>query len=484
MLDPSTDVEIKMLKLHNLSYFARVLLATVAGVAFANAGHGSSFTGLGTTPDGLYRAAKATRVSANGSVVVGFSKSGIKTQAFRWTRTSGMTLLGDFPGGAENSQTYGLSSDGSVLVGTGCAQTKYLAFSWTEASGMVDLPGWDANLPFIAYGASANGRVVVGVAFSNALTQGLEAFRQVDGSIVGLGGLDGSASSLATDVSADGSVVVGRNKSGADYRWEAFIWTEANGMTGLGSLPGEFESNATAVSSDGTTVVGSTAMYSINSKGFYWTAADGMLPLESADPDIIDGSANDVSGDGSIIVGKIRSATKGPIGAFIWTKEAGMRNLVDVLAEQGVNLSGWTLIEALGVSDDGLTIVGGGTNPFGAQEAWIAEISPLAPACGDVDYDNDGTGDECDEDDDGDGVMDVADLCPLTDLGEFVDSNGCSISQLMDSACPCDSAWKNHGQFVSCAAKKAEKLVEDGLLTLEEKDQLVSAYAESDCAKR
>jgi len=483
MLDPSTDVETKMLKIHKLSYLARVLLATAAGVALANAGHASSFTGLGTTPDGLFRASKATRVSANGSVVVGFSKSGTKTQAFRWTRSSGLTLLGDFPGGAENSQTYGLSSDGSVLVGTGCAQTKYLAFSWTESSGMVELPGWGANAPFIAYGASANGQVVVGVAFSDALSQGLEAFRQVNGTTVGLGGLAGSASSLATDVSADGSVVVGRNKSGSNYMWEAFIWTEANGMTGLGSLPGELESNATAVSADGTTVVGSTAMYAVNSKGFYWTAADGMLPLLSTDPNIADGAANDVSGDGSIIVGQIRLPNKSPSGAFIWTKEVGMRNLVDVLAEQGVNLSGWTLNEALGVSDDGLTIVGGGTNPFGAQEAWIAEISPLGPACGEVDFDNDGIGDECDEDDDGDGVMDTADLCPLTRLEEFVDSHGCSIAQLMDSACPCDNTWKNHGQFVSCAAKKAAKLVEDGLLTLEEKDQLVSAYAESDCAK-
>jgi hypothetical protein len=61
--------------------------------------------------------------------------------------------------------------------------------------------------------------------------------------------------------------------------------------------------------------------------------------------------------------------------AFIWDQSHGMRGLKDVLAsEYALNLSGWTLTCASDVSDDGLTIVGYGTNPSGNTEAWMATI--------------------------------------------------------------------------------------------------------------
>jgi len=40
----------------------------------------------------------------------------------------------------------------------------------------------------------------------------------------------------------------------------------------------------------------------------------------------------------------------------------------------GLDLTGWTLVRAMGISDDGLTIVGQGLNPSGQTEAWIAII--------------------------------------------------------------------------------------------------------------
>ena len=52
-----------------------------------------------------------------------------------------------------------------------------------------------------------------------------------------------------------------------------------------------------------------------------------------------------------------------------------MRSLQDVLeADLGLDLTGWKLRSARGVSDDGLTIAGWGTNPSGSIEAWIAVI--------------------------------------------------------------------------------------------------------------
>ncbi|MFQ5806090.1 MAG: hypothetical protein ACE5I3_06545 [Phycisphaerae bacterium] len=52
-----------------------------------------------------------------------------------------------------------------------------------------------------------------------------------------------------------------------------------------------------------------------------------------------------------------------------------MRNLQDVLTDEyGLDLTGWRLSVAYGISADGLTIVGDGQNPNGDTEAWIAHI--------------------------------------------------------------------------------------------------------------
>jgi len=52
-----------------------------------------------------------------------------------------------------------------------------------------------------------------------------------------------------------------------------------------------------------------------------------------------------------------------------------MRSVKDVLQDEcGPDLTGWTLTEANGISADGNTIVGYGTNPLGNTEAWIAVI--------------------------------------------------------------------------------------------------------------
>lgn len=75
-----------------------------------------------------------------------------------------------------------------------------------------------------------------------------------------------------------------------------------------------------------------------------------------------------VSADGSSIVGK----TGGK--AFLWTDSDGLRLLVDVLEDAGLgdSIADWDLEEAVGISEDGLTI--NGTNPADEREAWIVTI--------------------------------------------------------------------------------------------------------------
>ena len=50
----------------------------------------------------------------------------------------------------------------------------------------------------------------------------------------------------------------------------------------------------------------------------------------------------------------------------------------------------------------------------------------------DDDDDNDGILDENDMDDDNDGIEDDSDVCPGTPIGESVDVDGCSASQILD----------------------------------------------------
>ena len=57
-----------------------------------------------------------------------------------------------------------------------------------------------------------------------------------------------------------------------------------------------------------------------------------------------------------------------------------MRSLQEVLTmEYRLNLAGWSLHTAKGVSDDGRVIVGYGIGPDGLFEAWVAEIPAAVP---------------------------------------------------------------------------------------------------------
>ncbi len=95
------------------------------------------------------------------------------------------------------------------------------------------------------------------------------------------------------------------------------------------------------------------------------------------------------SGDGSIVVGTGTTDTGSE--AFVWDRLNGMRNFRDLLVSNGgVDLTGWILRAATGISDDGRTIVGWGENPDGNNEAWSATF------CDHLDCNGNGVPDECD----------------------------------------------------------------------------------------
>jgi probable HAF family extracellular repeat protein len=328
-----------------------------------------SFQGLGHLPalPGWTSYSSANAVSADGRVVVGTSVNALGAVAFRWENGI-MTGLGQMPGAADS---YGLaaSADGSVIVGyCGVVQNGLEhpeAFRW-EAGEMVrldDVPG--GKFQCSATAVSADGKVAVGFG-SDAI--GGPAIRWDQYGPLNLGDMPGAGyGAAATGISADGRIIVGGGT--ANYRKEAFRWSEG-AWTGLGFLsPTHAQSDALAISGDGNVIVGySYSFGEAKSRPFRWrdgTMEDlGVLPADSTY-----GQALAVAADGSVIVGMTGA------GAFIWDETRGLRPLQLVLeTDLGLALDGWHLSQATGVSADGLTIVGTGTNPQGLNEAWIARL--------------------------------------------------------------------------------------------------------------
>jgi probable HAF family extracellular repeat protein len=321
------------------------------------------FLGLGTLPLPYDTGSHATGVSADGSVVVGASGDIFTQRAWRWTAGGGMVGLGPT---SVSTAASGVSADGSTVVGQPPTGT-LAGWRWTESGGFQDL-GLAA-----AYAASSDGSVIAGARLATFGGQlGLQAVRWTSSGAVPISTLP----SDARGISGDGSVLVGGNSSRTPppppftLLLEAFRWTSAAGMVGLGDLPGggALRSQANAVSADGSVIVG-YGTSDFGTEAFRWTSALGMVGLGDLPGGIFQSEALAVSADGSIIVGR----GDGFEEPFIWDAVNGMRSLTTVLTDLGLDLTGWDLRTATGISADGSTIVGDGVNN-GVEQAWIAVI--------------------------------------------------------------------------------------------------------------
>jgi probable HAF family extracellular repeat protein len=358
---------------HRTIRHALALAALLALPAIASAQ--STFTPLGDLPGGIvYSVANA--ISPDGSTVVGTSASatpGFNTnEAYAWTAGSGMVGQGDIAGGPWGSFGYDVSSGGAHYVGE-----SYQAMgneAMRDMIGLGDLPGlfFDSR----AWGISDDGVTVVGESVG---ASGSEAFSWTVGAtmLTPLGDLPGGATeSKAYGISGDGHVIVGYSYSASGQ--EAFRYDGAMpGMIGLGDLPGgSFHSIARAASHDGSVIVGESEGAS-GPEAFRWTAATGMVGIGGV-------RALAVSADGSVIVGGGLPAAID--GAFVWDAVHGNRSLSYVLRNDYLldgPLTGWTLVEATGISDDGRTICGNGYAPSGDLSAWVVHLEepPIYAYC-------------------------------------------------------------------------------------------------------
>ena len=403
----------------------------------------ATFRGLGDLPGGVFYS-QAYGLSADGRVVVGQSSGATGREACRWILPDGPQSLGPVTVGPIGAVADAASDDGSVIVGSRqIGPTIFEAWRYTEATGLVllgDLPGGLQNS--IATDTTSDGSVVVGQSFGPI---GIEAYRwTATTGMQPLGDLPGGPfGSNALGISADGTVIIGHGNSAAGA--EGWRWTQATGMQTIGDLPGGLvESSAEGISRNARFIVG----FGNSAQGreaILWTAEEGMVPLGELYGGPFLSDAEVVSDDGE----RIGGISEGPDGheAFFWTPALGMVPLEALLRLFGATgLDGWQLIHVNGMTADGRTLIGWGANPDGVDEAWVATLpaslaceAPECVAC--VDTDGDGFGDPghptnlCPVDDcplvpdpdqpdsDGDGRGDACEACPL-DPNNDADSDG------------------------------------------------------------
>jgi uncharacterized membrane protein len=359
-----------------------------AGMA-CTAAAAPGIVGLGDIAGGDFFS-EAFGVNGAGTRVVGYSINAPgQSQAVVW-ENGVLTVIGDLPLGAVAGVANAVS-DGGAITGQGNSANGVEGFKWNGGRFRA-LGGTVANGLFGSSGLAINsdGRFVAGQRELAGFK--IEACIWEAAAPQGLGWLSPTGFiSIAYGISGDASTVVGQSDS--DDGNEAFYWTALGGMQGLGDLDGGgVNSQANAISRDGTTIVG------------FGTTTNATLACKSVDRgplvsigDLPGGfnfaEALAVSADGSVIVG--RASSDNGIEAFVWTQSAGMRSLASVLQAGGVDLNGWQLSRAAGISDDGTVIVGTGVNPNGNTEGFIVTLPPPCPA----DFNGDGFVDFFDFDD-------------------------------------------------------------------------------------
>ncbi|HEV7282871.1 MAG TPA: HYR domain-containing protein [Pirellulaceae bacterium] len=304
-------------------------------------------------------------ISDDGKVVVGQDSSFPWSEAFRWDEaTSTARSLGSLSDDVSGSYAYGASADGSVVVGWTNFDPGFgwpeRAFRWQKSAtpgtetGTMQAIGalGDTGSTSFAYDVSDDGVTLVGkVDWARPSATVARAFSWSGGRFRDLGPQNEPLSeSTAWGVSGDGKVVVGQCKIESTVP-HAFRWTAETGMVDIGSLNTPLESSiANAISRNGEIIVGKSGNRAFIKRG--------NQPMELLPAFTPSGTAEafDVSHNGRIVVGVINGAA----GIWIDSQPRALEELL--LGEFGVDADEywWSLQDLKACSADGRYVVGTG----------------------------------------------------------------------------------------------------------------------------
>lgn len=217
----------------------------------------------GFFPDTQDLLSSANAVSDDGSVVVGWGRSGSGNEGFIFENNA-LTGIGDLAGGFFESYAHDVSSDGSIVVGSGWSDAgpEPIVFKNNELIGLGVPEGWSGGS---AWGVSADGTTIFGQLNGGAAVHAAFVY-EIDSFTVLEDLAGGEEDSYPRDITADGSVLVGYGRS--DRGREATVWFgEDYTPTALEAIL--FESGidleaagwfslteVTGISADGTVMVG------------------------------------------------------------------------------------------------------------------------------------------------------------------------------------------------------------------------------------
>gem|GEM_PF-2709324 len=333
-------------------------LGTIAGTTNA------SSSGLGVSRDGLF--VVGTNVAAEG------------TQGWRWSASTGMVGIG-FPPNQSISEAFATNANGSAVAGSSALPTNQ-AFRWTSAGFTVLTSA--SLVPFHARGMSADGNAIVGFGSSAGGTVGFgssaggtQAYVWTEAvGVTPLGWLGGAVAgtSEANGISDSGAIVVGQS-TGTGPEFLPFKWVSGGaGITSLALVPGSTEGSAEDVSGDGAIIVGQCSTADVP-RATLWNAVGTPIDLGLLPGGGSYSVAVATNFDGSVVVGYAADAD-GDSRAFVWEAGTGMRDLRDLLVNQGLEpkLRGWRLESVNSISSSGKVVVGTGFNPTGRREAFLA----------------------------------------------------------------------------------------------------------------
>lgn len=261
---------------------------------------------------------------------------GDPVEAGLWTEAGGWLDLGNvFPAGCgvDQGSAWDLSADGSIAVGLLWNGCNGVAFRWTQGGGLQPLDLLGESFP----------------------------------------GSPNPPTNRATKIADDGSVIGGFAQTALVDRWPALWQPDGSGFLLPGGVfPDDAPGEVLSMSGDGSMVAGIW-----NLAGFYWTAAEGVVPLPPLPNSLPGGQTfpNAIAADGQLVFGKLLAGFFDPAVVFVFSRAAGTRSLVQIAAAHGVAVpDGWTLDNVLAASADGSILCGTATDPFFRSAAFVLRL--------------------------------------------------------------------------------------------------------------
>jgi hypothetical protein len=315
-----------------------VALSSDGAIVSGNSGSGYATLWTNGVPENLGYFG-TSGISGNGLVVVGTTNDNFGS-AVMWTRASGLVNLAKPTSTSQAAGPIAANTDGSFLAVTGqelgpggFITGVFKAYRWTASGGYQSLG---------QFGAPPSNPD------SSTRIWGTQAIA-----------ISGSGNEIAGDSYEYG---VGPNSSQS-----AFVWSTASGLQRLSGLSSriidiggvDFSAGVSGISRDGTTIVGSATDANGNRQAVYWRGSSatalGFLAGATLSSQSLATNAN-----GSVIVGK-SSGTSGDL-AWRWTAASGMQDLNLFATNAGINLGGYVLTDAVGLSDNGDYLAGNAVN--------------------------------------------------------------------------------------------------------------------------